>query len=407
MRTYRETLDYLFSQLPMYQRDGKAAIKKDLNNTMALCKLLGNPEEKFRSIHIAGTNGKGSTAHMMASIFQEAGYKTGLYTSPHLKDFRERIKINGSMIKELDVIDFVESHQAIFQDIRPSFFEWTVALAFNHFAKEEVDIAIIETGLGGRLDSTNVINPELSIITNIAMDHTDMLGDTIELIANEKAGIIKESTPVVIGNTSNAKEVFAKKASEKGSAIYYAENFPMPILVNADLRGNYQRENLKTVYTAWHVLRLKTDFQLSYIHFVRGVSKSIKNTSLRGRWEILSELPKTITDVAHNEAGLSYVLEQLKEESYDQLHIVLGLVKEKDHSKILKLFPQEANFYFCAANIPRSLEAEKLQSLANTVGLKGEVYSSVEEAIKEAQAMASKQDLIYIGGSTFVVAEAL
>lgn len=393
----------------MYQRDGNAAVKKDLNNTMALCKLLDNPEKKFKSIHIAGTNGKGSTAHMMASIFQEAGYKTGLYTSPHMKDFRERIKINGEMISQEKVVRFVETNRINFEGIHPSFFEWTVALAFDYFAEEEVDIAIIETGLGGRLDSTNVIEPILSVITNIDWDHMDMLGDTLEKIAAEKAGIIKRAIPVVIGNRSGVEEIFIQKAKSESAELTFAEDLNMPLILGADLKGKYQNENLRTVFAAWLQLRKLSSerIEISYTHFLRGVLNTVENTHLRGRWETLSENPKIIADVAHNEAGLKFVMQQLKEEKYENLHFVLGVVKEKDIHKMLGLLPKKATYYFCAANISRSLNSNQLRDFANERGLNGGEYGSVELAIQAAKSNASTQDLIYIGGSTFVVAEAL
>lgn len=393
----------------MYQREGKSAYKKDLGNTQAVCKILDNPERKFKSIHIAGTNGKGSCSHLLASVFQEAGYKTGLYTSPHLKDFRERIRINGEMISEKKVVQFVEEHSIDFKDISPSFFEWTVALAFDHFANEAVDIAIIETGLGGRLDSTNVIRPILSVITNIDWDHMDMLGDTLEKIAIEKAGIIKEGTPVVIGNRSGVEEVFIQKAKEKNAAITFTENLHLAEEVKSDLEGEYQLENLKTVFGIWLAIRKneKIEFAISYPQFLRGIQKSKINTSFRGRWEIILTKPKTIVDVAHNEAGLKITLRQLQKEKFDQLHIVLGMVKDKDLSKILSLFPTNANYYFCAAKIPRSLTAAELKKAANEIGLIGKEYSSVKEAMEAASVSAKDTDVIYIGGSNFIVAEAL
>lgn len=406
MRSYSETLDFLFSQLPMYQRVGKAAFKKDLSNTLEICKVLNNPEDQFKSIHIAGTNGKGSTAHFLASVLQEAGFKTGLYTSPHLKDFRERVRINGKMIPQKEVVDFVEEHLTVFERIKPSFFEWTVALAFDYFAKEQVDFAVIETGLGGRLDSTNVIKPELSVITNIAFDHMEMLGDTLEKIAKEKAGIIKADTPVVIGNSSGVAEVFNKKAEDLSAPIRFAEAIDLQVEIKSPLKGIYQKENLRTVYGAWLELR-KLGYPISYPHFQMGIKKVKANTGLRGRWDELQKLPRVIADVAHNEAGLDLIMQQLKAESYKELHIVLGVVKEKDLSKILKLFPINASFYFCAPNVPRALNVEDLKIAANRIGLKGEAYSSVELAKRTAIEKAEKDDLVYIGGSTFVVAEAL
>ncbi|MAY82875.1 MAG: tetrahydrofolate synthase [Flavobacteriales bacterium] len=393
----------------MYQREGKSAFKKDLNNTIALCEALGNPEKKFKSIHLAGTNGKGSCAHMLASIFQEAGYKTGLYTSPHLKDYRERIKVNGKLIPETEVMEFVNSYDDTFSKIKPSFFEWTVALAFHHFAKEGVDIAIIETGLGGRLDSTNVIDPEMSMITNIGWDHMDMLGDTLEKIAKEKAGIIKKHKPVVIGNTSNVKSVFEEKAEQCNSKVYFAEEYRIPDDLKTELRGKYQSENLRTVFTTWLCIR-RTDeivYQISYPQLQKGLLKVIENTGLRGRWETLSEDPKVIADVAHNEDGLKWVMQQLKEEEFEKLHIVLGLVKDKAVEKILSYFPNSAQYYFCEAKVPRALSVNVLEQAAKQAGLEGKSYVSVASAIAAAKGNAAKNDLIYIGGSNFVVAEAI
>jgi len=331
--TYQETLDYLFKQLPMYQREGKTAYKKDLDNTLQLCKLLGNPEQKFKSIHIAGTNGKGSTAHMLAAIFQEAGYKTGLYTSPHLKDFRERVRIDGKMISEDNVVEFVKNNQTNFREVNPSFFEWTVALAFNHFAQNEVDIAIIETGLGGRLDSTNVITPELSIITNISYDHMDMLGETLPEIAKEKAGIIKEGVPVVIGNNSGQKALFLDRAFENKSLIYFADSLKSNAELKSDLIGSYQKSNLKTVFQSWLVLR-GLGWRISFPQLESGLLKVKESTGLRGRWEILQENPLVIAETAHNEEGLKRSMMQLAETASNCKHLVLGFVKGKDLKKL-------------------------------------------------------------------------
>lgn len=401
---YFETLDFLFKQLPMYQRDGSAAFKKTLDNILKISELLGHPETGFKSIHIAGTNGKGSTAHMLASIFQAAGYKTGLYTSPHLKDFRERIKINGTDISENKVISFVKNHQEIFDSINPSFFEWTVALAFDYFNEEKVDIAIIETGMGGRLDSTNIIKPELSIITNIGLDHTQFLGNTKDLIAQEKAGIIKERTPVVIGNSSGQKEVFERIAKQKEASIIYAEDIEIPSDINTDLKGNYQKENLKTVYVSWLELR-KMGFKISYPQLKEGTENTQTSTGLKGRWQILQESPKVVLETAHNEDGLKIAIEQISAESFNQLHMVLGFVNDKDLESILELFPTNAIYYFCKASIPRAMDAKILQEKASNYSLKGNYYSSVNQAFKSALDVAKKSDLIFVGGSNFVVAE--
>ena len=393
----------------MFQREGKSAFKKDLSNTLALCKALDHPERRFKSIHLAGTNGKGSCAHMLASVFQEAGYKTGLYTSPHLKDYRERIKVNGKMIPEKKVMGFVESHQDNFAGIKPSFFEWTVALAFNHFAEEAVDIAIVETGLGGRLDSTNVIDPELSVITNIGWDHMDLLGDTLEKIAIEKAGIIKKGRPVVIGNGSGVKQVFTEQAKICDSEIMYAESLKLPKDLKTALQGKYQTENLRTVFTTWLFLRKarKIEWSISYPQLQEGLMKVVENTGLRGRWESLQSDPKMIADVAHNEDGLKWVMKQLSQEKFEKLHMVVGVVKDKAIEKILALFPKTANYYFCEAKVPRALEVDLLSNTAKKLGLEGEKYASVAQAVAAAQANAGKNDLIYVGGSNFVVAEAI
>lgn len=418
---YQEVLDYLYAQLPMFTRIGAAAFKKDLTNTIALCNVLQNPQREFKSIHIAGTNGKGSTSHGLAAILQEAGYKTGLYTSPHLKDFRERIRINGEMISQEEVIAFVEMYKSAFDEIQPSFFEWTVALCFHHFAKHKIDIAVIETGLGGRLDSTNVITPELSVITNIGFDHTDLLGNTLAKIAVEKAGIIKQNIPVVIGEKhEETLPVFLQKAKEKNAPIIFAEektpitnsrfeNGNMLFEANGipfetDLGGYYQQKNMATVLGCIEPLQ-QAGFRINKNH-IREALKSIKvKTGLQGRWQILSQNPITVCDTAHNEAGLSYVLEQIKNIKKNKLHVVFGVVRDKDVSKILAMLPKDAKYYFCQANLPRALPASELQNLANSIGLSGMAFESVAEALSVAQKKANKDDMIFIGGSTFVVAE--
>lgn len=403
--TYSETLDYLFKQLPMYQREGKIAFKKDLKNILAISGLLGNPQENFKSVHIAGTNGKGSTAHMLSSILQEAGYKTGLYTSPHLKDFRERIRVNGLMIPEPEIIDFVEKNGATFESIQPSFFEWTVALAFDYFKDQEVDIAVIETGLGGRLDSTNILNPELSIITNIGYDHMDMLGDTLDKIAFEKAGIIKKNTPVVIGYSSGQKKVFQEKAKQTESQIIFADE-KEPVTFKSDLLGRYQVENINTVYYSCQEL-LQQGWKISESNLKNGFEKVVDNTGIQGRWQIIEESPKIIFETAHNEEGFKVVMNQLIQETYSQAHFVLGFVKDKSISKLLKLLPKNAKYYFCQAKISRSLDVHLLALQASEFELIGEVYNSVSDAYNAAKKTAKKDDLIYLGGSNFVVAEAL
>jgi dihydrofolate synthase/folylpolyglutamate synthase len=402
--TYQETLDYLFSRLPMYQRTGAAAYKADIGNIVAASNYLGNPHKQFKSIHIAGTNGKGSTAHMLASILQESGYKVGLYTSPHLKDFRERIKIDGKMIAEKEVIHFVEENKVFFEKMELSFFEFTVAMAFDYFAKQKVDIAIIETGLGGRLDSTNIIKPELSIITNIGYDHTNLLGNTLEKIATEKGGIIKESTPIIIGRKQKETfEIFNDIAQKKNTEIIYSEeNKPY----QTDLKGIYQKENKNTCLTAIHVLKNK-DWEISEQAIEKGLANSIKNTSLLGRWQTLSEIPLIFCDTGHNEDGIKQICKQLKNTKYEQLHFVFGTVNDKNIDNILTLLPKDAIYYFCKANIPRAMDTENLKKQANKHKLKGDAFTSVEQALNKAKEKAESADLIFVGGSTFVVAEVL
>jgi dihydrofolate synthase / folylpolyglutamate synthase len=403
---YQETIQYLFSQLPIYQRIGEAAYKANLDNTIALCNFLKNPEKKFKSIHVAGTNGKGSVTHILASIFQEMGYKTGLYTSPHFLDFRERIKINGEIISENFVVKFVEENKSNFEKIQPSFFEMTVAMCFDYFAKEKVDIAIIETGLGGRLDSTNVIVPELSIITNISFDHINLLGNTIEKIAFEKAGIIKEKIPVVIGNTyEKAYEVFTKKAQELQSDIYFVENENVTPL-QSDLVGDYQIENTKTVHLAVKVLR-KKGYSVSEKDLVSGSNNVLRNTGLLGRWQTIGNNPLVVCDMCHNEAGVNYIVNQIKKIKYNKLHIVWGCVNDKLIDDILNLLPKEATYYFCKANIPRGLDANELMLQASKFGIVGLPFPTVKNAFEEAKNSATENDFIFVGGSAFVVAEVL
>ena len=396
---YKDTLKYLFSQLPMYQRTGAAAYKKNIGNIIEACNFLDNPHKKFKSIHIAGTNGKGSTAHLISSILQEAGFKTGLYTSPHLKDFRERIKINGVKISENDVISFVTTNKKNFEKINMSFFEYTVALAFDHFAKEKVDIAIIETGLGGRLDSTNIISPEISVITNIGYDHMNLLGNTLEQIAIEKAGIVKEKTPVLIGRKQIETEtVFEEKASQKNTSVFYAKQNEVKFNV-----PNYQKENINTSISAIKIL----DWKISNQEINDGIKNVNQNTGLRGRWETLSKNPKIICDTGHNVDGISNIINQLKQIKFNKLHIVFGTVNDKKINDILNLLPKDAKYYFCKAKIDRALNADKLKSIANEYKLIGESFESVEKALLNAKNNAKKEDLIFIGGSTFVVAEVI
>jgi len=401
---YKETLEWMFAQLPMFQRDGKAAFKKDLTNSVAFSKHLNYPEKKFKSIHIAGTNGKGSTSHMAASILQEAGYKVGLYTSPHLKDFSERIKINGEVISETEVVDFIAKNNSFLVKYKPSFFEMTVGLAFDCFAKHEVDIAVVEVGLGGRLDSTNIITPEVAVITNIGFDHTQFLGETLSEIAFEKAGIIKNEIPVVIGEfKEETYPVFKKIAKEHKSPLFLASS-SVKNNYQSDLKGIYQIHNIKTAIQTIAILKTK-GFVISEENIKDGLQKVVENTDLLGRWQTLKYEPKVICDTGHNKEGLEYVFKQLKQESFKKLHIVFGVVNDKDLNSILPLFPKNATYYFCKPNIPRGLDARDLQKKCSKFDLVGNVYSSVEEAYKSALNLANKKDLIFVGGSTFVVAE--
>ena len=403
--TYQQTIDWLFKQLPMYQTQGASAYKKDLTNTILLAEHLNHPEKKLKCIHVAGTNGKGSTSHLLASVYQEAGYKVGLYTSPHLKDFRERIKINGKEISEEFVVDFVAENKSFFEENQLSFFEMTVGLAFDYFTKQKTDINIIEVGMGGRLDSTNIITPLVSVITNIGLDHTQFLGTTLEAIAFEKAGIIKPKIPVVIGEyTNETKPIFIEKATETNSEIYFAsdtitETFPSTLL------GDYQTANKRTVQQTISVL--ENDLAISEINIKNGFINVIKNTGLQGRWQQLGNNPKVICDTAHNSHGLKIVLNQIQKEKFDVLHFVLGVVNDKDLEEILPLFPKNAKYYFCRPNIPRGLDEEILREKASKFNVIGISYNSVSDAYADALKNADKNDLIYIGGSTFVVAEVL
>lgn len=481
---YPETLSYLYSRLPMFTRDGSSAYRADLGNILELCSLLGEPQHKFRSIHVGGTNGKGSTSHMLAAILQTAGYKTGLYTSPHLRDFRERIRINGAMIPEQEVVDFVEAHRSDFERIAPSFFEVTVALAFDHFAKQQVDIAVIEVGLGGRLDSTNIIYPLLSVITNIGLDHTNILGDSLQKIAVEKAGIIKSGIPVVIGQRQEEiQQIFISKAAEAGSKIVFAsdewtverlkeegfkaedgessksevksqkpekiqnsnlksqkseaeaerlmktpnsklqtpnsELLPLIVLPTCqpanlqpstsptlylDLTGTYQQKNLATVLSSVEQLR-KQGFRILDEHIQTALTQVKNLTGLMGRWQTLSTNPLVICDTGHNEDGIREVLKNIANVRYQKLHMVIGMVKDKDISNVLKLLPTNARYYFCQPDIPRAKAAAELAAEANALGLQGEAYLSVQLALDAAKSLASPSDLIFVGGSTFVVAE--
>ena len=403
-RLYKDTLDWMFAQLPMYQQQGKTALNAKLDNIKALAARLGHPEKKFRSIHVAGTNGKGSSSHMLASILQEAGYKTGLYTSPHLKDFRERIRIDGVPIGKDFVIDFISSNQNFFEEHRLSFFEMTVGMAFACFAQERVDIAIIEVGLGGRLDSTNILVPEVALITNIGLDHIDLLGNTLEKIAYEKAGIIKAGVPVVISEyREETAAVFESVAGTKGSEIMFAEKTKFKEY-KTSLLGDYQKKNIKGVVA---VLRQLNGFRVEEIHIERGLLKVQENTGLMGRWQVLRVDPKVVCDTAHNREGLSDVLRQISQQKFQNLHMVLGFVKEKDLDNILPLFPPSAIYYFCRPQIPRGLDAQSLQEKASSLGLKGNCFPSVDTAYSAALVRAESHDFVFIGGSNFTVAEVL
>lgn len=404
MISYQETLDWMFQQLPMYQRQGKTAFKKDLTNILRFSEVLHQPQNNFKSVHVAGTNGKGSTSHMLASVFQEAGYKVGLYTSPHLRDFRERIKVNGREVSESFVVDFIQKHRNFLEQQQLSFFEMTVGLAFQYFSVQKIDIAIVEVGMGGRLDSTNILTPELSIITNIGLDHTQFLGTTYREIASEKAGIIKMNVPVVVGETNaETKEVFIRQANSNKSYMVFAEENDFPSL-ECDLKGEYQIYNLRTVCSALEVLTSK-GWHLDNLAIERGIKSVKKNTGLKGRWEVLNENPKVICDTAHNKEGLSYVMNQLGKEKYEHLHIVLGVVNDKNLEEILPLFPAKASYYFAKPAIPRGLNAEELKKVSEKFKLKGKVYPSVEHAYLAANEKANLDDLIFVGGSTFTVAE--
>lgn len=429
---YSDTLEYLFNRLPMFQRTGPAAYKDNLDNTLLLDRFYGHPHKSFKTIHVAGTNGKGSVSHMLASVFQSAGYKTGLYTSPHLKDFRERIRIDGKMIPEKQVVEWVEKFRINNElwKIEPSFFELTVALAFDYFAREKVDIAVVEVGLGGRLDSTNIIHPEVSVITNIGLDHTNLLGDTIRHIAGEKAGVIKEKVPVVIGRTQDEiKDVFIQKASEKNAPLFFAgreyqveyatlgldgklnvrlkrNNFEVFPGLKLDLTGIYQQENVCTVLKTLEVLSEK-GWNIPHEAIYKGLENTVNQTSLRGRWETIGYNPRIICDTGHNEDGIRQVVMQIKNTPFKKLHFVFGTVGDKSPDNVLKLLPREAVYYFTRADIPRAMNEEVLARKAADYGLTGKTFKTVAEALEAAKNAASANDLIFVGGSTFVVAEIL
>lgn len=399
--TYAETVEFLFSKLPMYQRVGNQAFKKDLTNTLALCKALGNPQDKFRSIHIAGTNGKGSCSHMLSAICQKSGLKTGLYTSPHLVDYRERIRINGICVSEAFVMRFVEELRPVIEQIEPSFFEITVAMAFKYFAEEEVDIAVIETGLGGRLDSTNVITPILSLITNIDYDHMDLLGNTLEAIASEKAGIIKAGVPVVIGEFGEeTAPVFRNKAQQMKAPIRFADADDPTIL------ANYREVNKRTVRATCKAL-MEMAFPIRQEIVEEAIEHAFEISGLKGRWQFLGENPTVLCDTGHNKAGIRWIVKQLNELTYNRLHMVIGMVRDKDHNDILALLPTNAQYYWCRPDIPRGLDASELKTRADKFRLIGDSYQSVPEAYQAALEYADPKDLIFIGGSTFVVGDLL
>ncbi|WP_162052496.1 bifunctional folylpolyglutamate synthase/dihydrofolate synthase [Pontibacter pamirensis] len=425
--TYQECLDYLYQQLPMFHRIGNAAFKKSLDNIIALCEALGQPQHQFKTVHVAGTNGKGSSSHMLAAVLQESGYKTGLYTSPHLKSFTERVRVNGQEVPEGYVADFVEQHKSLFESIQPSFFEMTVALAFKYFADEQVDIAVIEVGLGGRLDSTNIIMPEVSLITNIGYDHQALLGDTISAIATEKAGIIKKDIPAVISTRQlEAQEVFEAKAEEAGAPLYFAQDLFRVELTEAsnerqvfqvyreeksflpglelDLGGLYQKYNLPGVLQTLVLLHEK-GYNITHTSLRKGLANTKAITGLKGRWQVISRNPLTICDTGHNEDGIKQIVKQLEALKPKHVHMVFGVVNDKDVTSILKLLPPQYTYYFCQANIPRALPVGDLQEKALNEGLSGQTFSSVPDAVKAAKANAAPDEVIFIGGSTFVVAE--
>jgi dihydrofolate synthase/folylpolyglutamate synthase len=427
MMTYPETIDYLYAQLPVFHRIGKVAFKANLDNTLAICEHLGNPQNKFKSIHVAGTNGKGSTSHLLAAILQSAGYKTGLYTSPHLKSYTERMKINGQPIPEEKVVQFVADNQSFIEELKPSFFEMTVGLAFDYFANEQVDIAIIEVGLGGRLDSTNIIIPEISIITNISFDHTDILGDTLPKIASEKAGIIKPQIPVVISERQAETDwVFKEKANLENAPIYFAEDFlkieqselvdsklklnvfdkeqNSSVEIISQLSGNYQLKNILGVLQATVVLN-KLGYNIPESAVLIGFENVLNLTNLKGRWQKLAESPLVICDTAHNIGGIQEILLSISTMKFAQLWLILGFVSDKDIDGILSILPKTAKYIFCNSNTPRALDAELLRIRANNFSLEGIVIQDVNEALRFAKENANGDDLIYVGGSTFVVAE--
>ncbi len=422
---YEQTLDYLYTRLPMFQRTGASAYKEGLDNSLALDAYLDHPHQKYRTIHVGGTNGKGSTSHLLAAVLQKAGYKTGLYTSPHLVDFRERIRVNGEMIEKEFIVGFVEKHKVFSETIHPSFFELTMMMAFDYFAREHVDVAIVEVGLGGRLDSTNIITPDVSVITNISFDHVQFLGDSLTKIAAEKAGIIKSGIPVVIGEAEGGvAEVFRERAIEVNAPIYFVQD-EKPILTaqpginggwdyssgqfgefHGELGGLCQDKNAATVLQTLEVL-IQKGYTIPKEAVHQGFAEVTSLTGLQGRWQMLGESPKIICDTGHNEGGMQYIVQQLANEKYDRLHIVFGVVNDKDVRKILSMLPRHARYYFTKASIQRALDEQELQKLASAFDLHGDAFASVPDAIQAARLAAQPGDLVYIGGSTFIVADAL
>ena len=406
---YQNTLLYLYNSVPMFQQVGSSAYKEGLENTLALDEHFGHPHRNFHSIHVGGTNGKGSCSHTLAAILQEAGYRVGLYTSPHLVDFRERIRINGQPIPEEYVVRFVEKERDFFEPLHPSFFELTTAMAFRYFADEHVDVAVIEVGLGGRLDCTNIVHPDLCIITNISFDHTQFLGNTLEKIAGEKAGIIKSGIPVIIGETTpETKPVFAKKAREVGAPILFAEedekdDYPG---LECELKGLYQTKNTRTLLTAIPELR-KAGYNLSEQAIRSGFAHVCELTGLMGRWQKLQDAPTLICDTGHNVGGITYITEQLKQQSYRKLHMIIGMVNDKDIHGVLALLPQEAEYYFTKASVRRALPESELAQLASEAGLQGICYPDVPSAVRTAQEKSLLKDFIFVGGSSFIVADLL
>ena len=423
--TYSETIDYLFNSAPLFQNIGKDAYKEGLDTTLKLDKHLGHPHQKFKTIHVAGTNGKGSCSHTLAAILQSAGYKVGLYTSPHLVDFRERIRVNGTPVSQEYVIEFVEQHRSFFEPLHPSFFELATAMAFRYFADQQVDVAVIEVGLGGRLDCTNIIHPDLCIITNISFDHVQFLGDTLAKIASEKAGIIKSGIPVVIGETtSDTKSVFKQKAIDEKAPILFAEEEKRLISSTIDTKGKriyqtqdytnlegelsglYQEKNTNTLLCAIHILQT-TGFHIKEEHVREGFAHVCSLTGLMGRWQKLQEQPTMICDTGHNKGGIQYIVEQLSHQTYRQLHIIIGMVNDKDISGVLSMLPKEAIYYFTKANVNRAMPESEVQQLARKFGLRGNTYPCVAEAVQAAREAANVEDFIFVGGSTFIVADLL